>query len=787
MNNPIDDLYLKTMAGQSIVMLPDNTKILNDIANNLYQKHNLDESEIDQLKKIIMICNVLYNRTDITVLPIEDGFYDLLLELYKTYDEHFQVGSAVVDIQNIIENDIDSPIKAVKPAISFLPEHERDEIHQDVYEQLSAVYPLKESDFIKKPVSFLQDSITKREHNTQHNHPDLVGTLDKTKFIFNQDAIDAGVFNDPNVKILERDFFQKHIKDGIINPNEIYGIICELKYDGISVEADCDFHVQSARTRGDTGIGVAADITPILYGYTFKRAKAMIGEKPIGVKFEAIMSKSNLNKFNQLRGRSYSNCRTAIVGLFGASDAYQFRDLITLVPLALDRNDVPSITNRMEEIQLLNTLFVSDGIPLKYCYFEGNVAELLYLIKAFHDEAVILRDELDFMYDGIVVSYADEAIRNKLGRVNYINKYSMAVKFNPLEKQTTFRGYTYEVGQNGNITPMIHYDTVEFMGTLHNKSTGSSLARFQQLQLKEGDFINVKYVNDVMPYVSRIECSHNRDNPNPVVKIIDHCPVCGTPLVVSDSGKTLNCPNIDCAGRSKQRMVNMLQKLNIKGFADASINALNISHLYEVENMTEEYLINTLGDADGRNFYGVIQSLFNDTWNDYDIMGAIGFTGIARKKWKNILSIVSIRELYDMYKSDPIGFESQFPVKYSSIGEVTSLVIAREFKFFERDIDFILRRIKLIESKNNNQEQGIQIRFTGCRNKQLCQLLSTFGIDIDEGSITKKTDILLVPYEGFSSKKTEKAMSYGTKIVPIQIFIDKLDKNNPGNISIDSF
>jgi hypothetical protein len=231
----------------------------------------------------------------------------------------------------------------------------------------------------------------------------------------------------------------------------------------------------------------------------------------------------------------------------------------------------------------------------------------------------------------------------------------------------------------------------------------------------------------------------------------------------------------------------MLQKLNIKGFADASINALNISHLYEVENMTEEYLINTLGDADGRNFYGVIQSLFNDTWNDYDIMGAIGFTGIARKKWKNILSIVSIRELYDMYKSDPIGFESQFPVKYSSIGEVTSLVIAREFKFFERDIDFILRRIKLIESKNNNQEQGIQIRFTGCRNKQLCQLLSTFGIDIDEGSITKKTDILLVPYEGFSSKKTEKAMSYGTKIVPIQIFIDKLDKNNPGNISIDSF
>ena len=82
----------------------------------------------------------------------------------------------------------------------------------------------------------------------------------------------------------------------------------------------------------------------------------------------------------------------------------------------------------------------------------------------------------------------------------------MAVKFDPWEKQTIFRGYTYEVGQHGNITPMIHYDPVEFMGTIHTKSTGSSLNRFNNLGLKYGDIINVTYVNDVMPYVSTIDC-----------------------------------------------------------------------------------------------------------------------------------------------------------------------------------------------------------------------------------------------------------------------------------------
>ena len=111
----------------------------------------------------------------------------------------------------------------------------------------------------------------------------------------------------------------------------------------------------------------------------------------------------------------------------------------------------------------MNRVFSSHGEPLRYCYFEGTVTDILYQIKAFWNEAKIARNFLNFMYDGIVISYLDENIRNQLGRKNFINKYSMAVKFDPLEKQTIFRGYTYEIGQHGTITPMLHYDPVEFI------------------------------------------------------------------------------------------------------------------------------------------------------------------------------------------------------------------------------------------------------------------------------------------------------------------------------------
>ena len=777
----IHEFFEALLSGNGSVITTENIRYVNERALALYEKQELSVSEIQELKELIMSCNILYNRTDLTVLPIEDGFYDLLLEKYKTHDSHFQVGSQIVEIQNLRENDLEHPMKVAECPLIFEKKRQLNEVQKFMYDEIMRVNKdpmVNEYDFHESPIEFIDSPITKRTHNTGHNHPDLVGTLDKAKFVLIKDAEEAGILNDPNVKILERDFFQEHIKKGILDPNQEIEIVAELKYDGISVEADCGLEVFSARTRGDTGIGEAADITPILRGYLFKHARFMIGEKPIGVKFEAIITKYDLIKFNELRGRNYSNCRTAIIGLFGASDAYKFRDLITLVPLAIDRNDVPAISNRLEEIEFMNQLFVSHGEPLRYAYFKGTLSEVLYYIKVFWDEAKIARDYLNFMYDGIVISYMDENIRKALGRKNFINKYSMAVKFDPEEKQTIFRGYTYEVGQHGIITPMIHYDPIEFFGTIHTKSTGSSYARFQDLGLKYGDLINVKYTNDVMPYVSKLDCKHNRENQNPVVKFIENCPICGSKLVFSDSGKTVICPNMECPGRSIQRMVNMFAKLNIKGFSDATFSLLKKNHLYELIPLGEDYLISVLGNADGVHFKEAIQNLITNPLPDYLIMGALGFTSIAHKKWKSILEKITVQELYQLYLDNGRNinrFSFVLNQKLSGVGTVTLSTIAKEFPFFEHDIACILSWGNLVNSYGQNTDYKLQIRFSGIRNKQLSELLCNAGYDADDSSSAgKKTDILLVPYEGFTSSKVNKVSEH-CKIVPIDKFINHME------------
>jgi len=215
------------LKGNGSVIIDNNIYMLNNSAIELYGKPELSENEVQRLKAIIMACNILYNRTDMTIQVIEDGFYDILLEKYKKYDPNFQVGSAIVDFKNLQKNEIHQELEV--PMRMIVPV-ERDEIHQKICDDInkSRMDYIDKRDFCEIPIRLINSDISKRTHDTEHNHPDLVGTLDKAKFVFSYEAEQAGVLNDPNVVVLERDFFGDHVKKGILDPNRIINVICEL-------------------------------------------------------------------------------------------------------------------------------------------------------------------------------------------------------------------------------------------------------------------------------------------------------------------------------------------------------------------------------------------------------------------------------------------------------------------------------------------------------------------------------------------------------------------------------
>lgn len=750
------DADLSCLNSDNIIAISNETTRLLNIPDN-----NITDYDIACMKTIIMISQIVYNNTDKSILFLDDGVYDLLLEKYKKYDYNFQVGAPVIKFDQ--NGEIKKEKEIVEPMI-FLDNAEKFKEESLYYEDLNK-HPQINCNMFQNIDRNSGRVISKRNVNIPHMYPKLVGSLDKCKFTLNKEAIERDVFDDDNVKIFERDFLGKHLQIGIIDMTTPFEMIAELKYDGVSVEADVTHEILSARSRGDANADIAADLSDIFAGYRFPNAVELPKEEAFGMKFEAIMTYLNLDKMSRLKGKYYKNSRNGIIGLLGSSDAYDYRDLITLIPLATSVEGI----DRVAEIEFLNKYYNS-GEYLRYSVLKGTYTEILFQVYRFVKEAETLRPIMPFMYDGVVISYRDPAVIAKLGRENSINKYSIAIKFNPLVREAIFTGYSYKIGQDGVVTPMIHYTPVEFYGTIHTKSSGHSYKRFVDLGLAVGDILQVEYTNDVMPYVTKPDIQKNKENTNPKEVFPTNCPFCGTQLVINESGKSVYCPNKKCPERIVSKMTNMMSKLNLKDFGEETFRLLKTSSLSELLNYKYDDVA-CLGPNTSEAFLTRINEIKTTPLYDYKIMGSIGFTGIAIETWKKILNKIPLINILNDQDDELLNKLTSL----KGIGGITAQTIVKERHELEDDIKMIASLENVILSYGLSE--GKTIRYSGCRpDDELTAYLTSKGCDArPDAGVTKNTNILVVPYDGFSSSKTSK-VGPDTLIIEMAEFKRNLDK-----------
>lgn len=762
MHSKLNVILRKLLSGDfSYLSDPEQISLISEYTLQLLNKTNWNEYEISCASQIIAISQIVYNNTDRSILFLDDGVYDLLLEKYRNYNNNFQVGAPVIHCNNStsFSSNLSQPIK---PIIIIPDPNELDSsiFYDDILKMPSElIYPEHLNLNSGKVIS-------KKNINVPHKYPNLVGSLDKCKFTLNKEAIDRGVFNDSNVKIFERDFLQLHYKMGIIDMNTPFEMVIELKYDGVSVEADVTDKILSARSRGDANENIAADLSEIFEGYKFPYSVPIPDNESFGMKFEAIITSVNLDRLQNLKNKGYKNSRNAVIGLLGSSDAYDYRDLITLVPLATSLD-----VDRITEIEFLNKYYHS-GVLLNYAVLRGTYKEILFQVYSFVKEAEALRPFMPFMYDGVVVSYTDPKIIKQLGRENSINKYSMAIKFNPLVREAIFNGYSYTVGQDGIITPMIHYTPVEFNGTIHTKSSGHSYKRFIDLNLAIGDVLKIEYTNDVMPYVTKSDTNGMIIHSNMPEKFPTNCPFCSTQIVINESGKSAICPNKYCPARIISRMVNMMDKLNVKDFGEETFRTLNTKSISELFNYKYNDLV-ILGPNNAEKFLERINYIKETPIYDYKIIGSIGFTGIAIETWKKVLRSIPINDI--LFDSDELLYNKLVSIK--GIGSVIAQTIVVERKEFHEDIISILQNIKTIIPSFGLVDTGKVIRYSGCRpSDELTSYLEEKGCDANPNAgVTKKTDILIVPHTGFQSNKVSKLRDDAI-IVSIDDFMNNIDE-----------
>ncbi len=704
---------------------------------------------------IIRISNICYNNTSSTVLPLDDGLYDQLLVDYRRYNPYYQVGAEPVAFAEMDDGEYNQT-QEKKLLYHTVPDKTIDSVlyARDIQNQHT---PLSDSIRSATIYESNQPLITKRLIDTQHKYPELVGTLDKCKFVLNHDAIMAEAFNNPAVQVFERDFIHPCLSSGVIHPNEVFEMIGELKYDGISIEAEVlGDTIISAYSRGDTAENIATDLTPILQNYHFYNATKVPKDIPFGIKFEAVITRRNLELLGQVRGKEYKNGRNAIIGLFGASDAFRFVNFITLIPLSTSLE-----MNRIDELTFLNKYY-NCGEYNRYCVFKGNYQEILYQVKQFTESAEVIRPVLPYMIDGVVISFTDPNKIAMLGRVNSVNKYQMAIKFNPREVRTIFLNYSYSIGKSGEVIPMVHFKPVEFIGTIHTKQTIHSLQRFNELRLIQGQEIDVKYMNDVLTYVTKPDTLHNRQLEQTAIpeEFIKVCPYCGSPIEISDSGKSARCPNVNCHERRIMRMVDMIDKLGFKDIAEETVRLLDLTSFNQlIQPWSKRALDDTIGPLTANKFIDYCFALTTNEMPDYRIMAALCFDGMAEEKWKNILKVYDLNTLFNM-SPDQLRVELS---RISGVGLSTVQAIIDGFMNYNDEVVAVLTKIKL--SNYRLQANKPKVALTGTRDPVIMSIINEAGYDCsDKYTVTKETALLITNDKNSNSGKMQKAKKYGVPI-----------------------
>lgn len=601
------------------------------------------------------------------------------------------------------------------------------------------------------------DAIKNNLNKSKSINEELSGSLDKLKCVkSNSDNIGLDVW------------LNNCISSGIIDSNNIE-LIVEYKYDGVATETEmCGNNIIQARTRGNKDQGVCNDISNLLKYLPFEKENSnkLLDSFRFGMQFEILMSKEHLESYRIATNKNYSNCRSAITSIVTSLDGTMLRNFITLAPI---RTNLDTFITRLEEIEWIDRHFGVLGNKLPVLV-SGGYNEVLDKISNIYNDAFNNMGNENFLYDGLVISFNDKSIEKKLGRVNNINQFSIALKFPNIIKQAKFLGYNLTVGKNGQITPMIKFSEIYFYGNRYTEASGASLAKIQKMALRKGDIIDIEYTNYVLPSVlGRNEKLSEFNKNEPILNLDMICPSCGIPLTVSNSGKMLLCNNPNCEGKIIKRLTSMCSLLGLDSIGESTIKKLKIKNIIELLTLDIDK-IRELGYAERSSeiIFEQIQSIKDREFFDYEIFGSLGINNLSNKKLQLIFNKVSPRELLDKDTKELVDELKNI----GGIGEILANNIIRYFKSNKNIIYNLLLMLKIKFTKGLNSNK-LKVVFTNVSTGTKLVILKKLGDDyVEDTSVTKSTHLIITGNTSSNkSSKEKRGEKYGITIKNIMDYL----------------
>ena len=314
----------------------------------------------------------------------------------------------------------------------------------------------------------------------------------------------------------------------------------ELKVDGVSYAARYeDGILVRGLTRGSGTHG--EDITENLKTIP-DIPQRLSGNFPpvVEVRGEVYMTRNDFIALNAESEKQFANPRNAAAG-----SLRQLNPAITAArKLSAFAYTYGEISNRTFETQS-EYFDVLESWGFKTTRKWAHNANTLDEIQEIYNNTILIRPDIPFDIDGLVIKVNDIAVQEKMGSRANSPRWEVAYKFPAAQAITTLRHITIQVGRTGVLTPVAELEPINIGGVVVQRATLHNADEIKRLNIHVGDKVVVQRAGDVIPQI--VQVAEPAQNATEFV-FPDTCPVCGG-TVVQESGmvarrciNALGCP-----------------------------------------------------------------------------------------------------------------------------------------------------------------------------------------------------------------------------------------------------
>ena len=455
----------------------------------------------------------------------------------------------------------------------------------------------------------------------EEQHPDLVTPDSPTQRVGAEPVSGFTEAVHPNPMLSlgnafdEEQFMAWHRRAQALVDGEAFGMVCELKFDGLAVALTYEGGVLvRGATRGNGSVG--EDVTSNLRTVRSIPLR-LLDDVPgrLEVRGEVLFPKSRFAELNREREEAglptYANPRNTAAGSVRQLDprvtAARGLDIFAY---SLGYADAPMPGTHWETLEYLARLGFKTNPHNRVV---ETPEDALGYYRRWLDEF----EHLDYGCDGVVIKVDSFDLQRHMGAVGREPRWAVAYKFPATRALTRLNEIRVNVGRTGSINPYAVLEPVDVGGATVSQATLHNEGYVKEKDLKVGDWVIVERAGEVIPQIVSVVEDRRTGGEEPFVMPTD-CPSCGEGLVRPEGEAMTYCVNAACPAQLVRLIEHFVSRgaMDIEGLGVRQVVILlerglirDAADLYALKDRREELVeIDRMGEKSVSNLLSAIES-----------------------------------------------------------------------------------------------------------------------------------------------------------------------------------